>query len=110
MSCAQTKRQLEEDADREIEELKEKYEQRLAAEREVSWMNMFSRADIDVHVMTACPAGARVNSVLTHQLCLEPADGRGSVVVPCMYHQSLHGSGHTVRHVFLHVLRRPACV
>jgi hypothetical protein len=31
----QTKRQLEEDADREIEELKEKYEQRLAAEREV---------------------------------------------------------------------------
>jgi len=31
----QTKRQLEEDADREIEELKDKYEQRLAAEREV---------------------------------------------------------------------------
>jgi hypothetical protein len=31
----QTKRQLEEDADREIEELKETYEQRLAAEREV---------------------------------------------------------------------------
>jgi vacuolar-type H+-ATPase subunit H len=27
---------LEEDADREIEELKDKYEQRLAAEREVS--------------------------------------------------------------------------
>jgi vacuolar-type H+-ATPase subunit H len=37
MSAAlQTKRQLEEDADREIEELKDKYEQRLAAEREVS--------------------------------------------------------------------------
>lgn len=34
--CSQTKRQLEEDADREIEELKDKYEQRLAAEREVS--------------------------------------------------------------------------
>lgn len=32
----QTKRQLEEDADREIEELKDKYKQRLAAEREVS--------------------------------------------------------------------------
>ncbi len=36
LSCVQTKRQLEEDADREIEELKDKYEQRLAAEREVS--------------------------------------------------------------------------
>jgi hypothetical protein len=36
LALSQTKRQLEEDADREIEELKEKYEQRLAAEREVS--------------------------------------------------------------------------
>jgi hypothetical protein len=36
LAASQTKRQLEEDADREIEELKEKYEQRLAAEREVS--------------------------------------------------------------------------
>lgn len=34
-AAVQTKRQLEEDADREIEELKEKYEQRLATEREV---------------------------------------------------------------------------
>jgi hypothetical protein len=36
----QTKRQLEDDADREIEELKEKYEQRLAAEREVRELMM----------------------------------------------------------------------